>query len=206
MRYITHSCRFVLTAAAAAMLAFPATAPAQAMASSNSSSRSADSVPVSPEYRLVPGDKLRIEVYKDAQLSQSAQIRPDGKITLPFIGDIPASDRTPSELRDAITGALKEYVNNPSVTVIVVETVTPTAYVMGEVRSPGAVVLQRELTVLQALALSGGLTEFARENDIRVLRRTDKGPETIAFRYKDALKGSDQTHLTLRPGDTVIVP
>ena len=73
------------------------------------------------EYRLGPGDKLRIEVYKDPQLSQSVQVRPDGKITLPLIGDIEASGRTPIELRDTIATSLKEYITNPTVTVIVVE-------------------------------------------------------------------------------------
>ena len=87
------------------------------------------------DYKLVPGDKLRIEVYKDAQLSQSLQVRPDGKITLPLVGDIPAAGRTSSELRDVITTSLKEYNTNPVVTVIVVETVPPTIYVMGEVNN-----------------------------------------------------------------------
>ena len=73
------------------------------------------------EYRMSPGDKLRIEVYKDAQLSQSVQVRPDGKVTLPLIGDIQANGRTPIELRDAIGAAFKEYITNPTVTVIVVE-------------------------------------------------------------------------------------
>lgn len=203
MRYITCFCRFALPALVASVTLLSASAAAQTASASRTP---AAVVPTAPEYRLVPGDKLRIEVYKDAQLSQSAQIRPDGKITMPFIGDITASDRTPSELRDAITTALKEYVNNPSVTVIVVETTTPTAYVMGEVRTPGAVTLQGDLTVLQALALAGGLTEFARQNDIKVLRKTSTGVDTITFRYKDALKGSEQTQLSLRPGDTVIVP
>src|SRR4029079_13175940 len=90
------------------------------------------------EYRLVQGDKLRIEVYKDAQLSQSVQIRPDGKITLPLVGDIPAIGRTPGELRDEITKELTEYVARPVVTVIVVEATAPVAYVVGEVTHPGS--------------------------------------------------------------------
>ncbi|MGE3511134.1 MAG: polysaccharide biosynthesis/export family protein, partial [Vicinamibacterales bacterium] len=77
--------------------------------------------PPSRDYRLVSGDKLRIEVYKDAQLSQSLQVRPDGKITMPLIGDLEAAGRTSLELRDRITTALKEYMTNPVVTVIVVE-------------------------------------------------------------------------------------
>src|SRR3954471_16209814 len=75
----------------------------------------------SNDYRLGPGDKLRIEVYKDPQLSQSVQVRPDGKITLPLVGDVDATGKTPIELRDTLATSLKEYMNNPTVTVIVVE-------------------------------------------------------------------------------------
>ena len=194
--------RFALAAPIIAM-AMPVAASAQANATASSATAR---TPVPAEYRLVPGDKLRIEVYKDAQLSQSAQVRPDGKITMPLIGDIAAVNQTPTQLRETITESLKEYMNNPSVTVIVVETVVPTAYVMGEVRSPGAVQLQREMTVLQALALAGGLTEFAKSGDIRVLRTTALGMETLPFRYKDALKGVAAAQMTLRPGDTIVVP
>src|SRR6059036_1525664 len=91
---------------------------------------------INDEYRLGPGDKLRIEVYKDAQLSQSVQVRPDGKITLPLAGDIDASGKTPLELRDTVGKALKEYMTNPVVTVIVVEASAATAYVIGEVARP----------------------------------------------------------------------
>jgi polysaccharide export outer membrane protein len=160
---------------------------------------------VSEEYRLGPGDKLRIEVYKDPQLSQSAQIRPDGKITVPLVGDVEASGRTPLELRDALTTALKQYMTNPSVTVIVVEATAATAYVLGEVNHPGAVTLQAPLTILQALAIAGGLKDFADAKNIRILRKTPKGVETIAFNYKDALKSS-RAPIYLRPGDTVVVP
>src|SRR5215475_4269191 len=79
--------------------------------------------PVADEYRLGPGDKLRVEVYKDPQLSQSVQIRPDGKITLPLVGDVDATGRTPMQLRDQLATSLKEYITNPTVTVIVVEAV-----------------------------------------------------------------------------------
>jgi polysaccharide export outer membrane protein len=157
------------------------------------------------EYKLGAGDKLRIEVYKDQQLSQSVQVRPDGKVTLPLIGDIDAAGMTPIELRDRITQQLKEYVTNPTVTVIVVEATAATAYVMGEVNKPGAVALQAPLTVLQALALAGGLRDFADAKNIRILRRSPRGVETIPFNYKDAVK-SARAPLYLRPGDTVVVP
>jgi polysaccharide export outer membrane protein len=157
------------------------------------------------EYRLGAGDKLRIEVYKDTQLSQSVQVRPDGKITLPLIGDLVALDRTPLELRDAIATQLKEYMTNPSVTVIVVEALAATAYVMGEVNHPGAVTLQGgALTVIQALALAGGVKDFADTKNIRILRRSTTSTQTIPFNYKDAIRGAAPVYL--RPGDTVVVP
>jgi polysaccharide export outer membrane protein len=159
------------------------------------------------EYRLGPGDKLRIEVYKDAQLSQSVQVRPDGKITLPLVGDIEATGRTPIEMRDTITKSLKEYVTNPTVTVIVVEALASKVYVMGEVTHPGTMDLHGPTTILQALAMAGGFKEFANTKDVKVLRPNgDRGAiQTIRFNYKDVLNG-DAKPFYLRSGDTVVVP
>lgn len=160
------------------------------------------------DYRLTPGDKLRVEVYKDAQLSQSLQVRPDGKVTLPLLGDIVASELTPIQLRDRIATGLKEYVTNPVVTVIVVEASPVTVYVMGEVMQPGAIPMRGTMTVLQALAMAGGFREFANTKDIRILRKTSsKGTsvETIKFNYNDAVKGY-AAPLFLSPGDMVVVP
>jgi polysaccharide export outer membrane protein len=173
--------------------------------------KDADKKPATPapsitdEYRLGAGDKLRIEVYKDAQLSQSVQVRPDGKITLPLVGDLEATNRTPIELRDTIATSLKEYMTNPVVTVIVVEATAATAYVMGEVNHPGSVNLQAPLTVLQALALAGGLKDFADAKNIKILRKTPSGVQAIAFNYKDAVRSS-RAPVYLRPGDTIVVP
>ncbi len=159
----------------------------------------------SADYKLVTGDKLRIEVYKDAQLSQSLQIRPDGKITLPLVGDVMAAGRTSTELRDSIAGALKDYITNPVVTVIVVETVPQEIYVMGEVNTPGPQPLKGQLSILQALATAGGFKDFARTKDIRIQRKTPTGTQTIPFNYKDAMRGEGRT-IFLQPGDIVIVP
>jgi polysaccharide export outer membrane protein len=156
------------------------------------------------DYRLTAGDKLRIEVYRDTQMSQSVQVRPDGKITLPLLGDLEANGRTPIELRDVIAKQLKEYMTNPVVTVIVVEATPAVAYVTGEVNHPGAVMIQSQLTVLQALAIAGGLKDFANAKNIRILRRSSLGVQTIAFNYKEAIRGSAPVYL--RPGDTVVVP
>jgi polysaccharide export outer membrane protein len=199
---------FAVAAAAAicALAPRPAAAGPHPSALSEPDKKPAPKAPSVPdEYRMSPGDKLRIEVYKDAQLSQSVQVRPDGKVTLPLIGDIVASGRTPMELRDGIGAALKEYVTNPTVTVIVVEAATATAYVMGEVNHPGAVSLTSPLTVLQALAMAGGLKDFADTKKIRILRKDPSGEQVIPFNYKDAMK-SPRAPIYLRPGDTVVVP
>ena len=164
--------------------------------------------PIGDDYRLGPGDKLRIEVYKDSQLSQSVQVRPDGKITLPLIGDLEASSHTPIELRDTITTSLKEYITNPTVTVIVVEALASQVYVMGEVTRPGTMQLHGPTTILQALAMAGGFKEFANTKEVKVLRPRGDGNtsmETIRFNYKDVING-DAKPFYLRSGDTVIVP
>ena len=188
-----------------------AVAAAQPSARAEGDTRPKPAAPESmAEYRLGPGDKLRIEVYKDAQLSQSLQIRPDGKITLPLVGDVAAAGRTPMELRDAIGAALKDFITNPVVTVIVTEATpppVPVVYVTGEVNKPGALSLTiGPMSVLQALAMAGGLTDFADRKDIRILRKGEKGMETLKFNYKDALKDNNTREpLLLQAGDTVIV-
>jgi polysaccharide export outer membrane protein len=158
-----------------------------------------------PDYRISPGDKLRIEVYRDQQLSQSLQVRPDGKITLPLLGDLQASGLTPIELRDQVATSLKEYVTNPVVTVIVTEAVAPTVFVMGEVNNPGSIAMQGPMSVMQALAMAGGFKDFANTKNIRILRHSKRGTQTLPFNYKDALKGEGEM-VMLAPGDTVIVP
>ena len=177
----------------------------QQPAAASSAPASAAAANTTADYKLVPGDKLRIEVYKDAQLSQSLQVRPDGKITLPLVGDLAAAGRTSNELRDTITNSLKEYNTNPVVTVIVVETVPPTIYVMGEVNNPGPQPLTGEVTVLQALATAGGFKDFAKTRDIRIQRKGAAGLTTLHFDYKDAVNGKGKI-IVLQPGDTIIVP
>jgi polysaccharide export outer membrane protein len=152
------------------------------------------------DYRLVPGDKLRIEVYKDPQLSQSVQVRPDGKITLPLANDVNAAGQTPTELRDSIVAALKPYMSNPTVTVMVVETVPPVVYVMGEVNAPGPQPLVGKMDVLQALATAKGFKDFADTKNI-VIRR---GTQVLTFNYNQAINGRGAP-MVLQPGDTIVV-
>jgi polysaccharide export outer membrane protein len=220
MMHITHtfSPRSLATAllTAATLVAVPAVTFAQApvptrFASDPKAPAESKAKPDAPpsvpaDYRLNAGDKLRISVYKDPGSSlDSVQVRPDGKITMPFIGDLDATGHTTSELRDAITHSLKEYVNNPVVTVIVLEATTPVVFVLGQVGHPGTVKLEGPMTVLQALAVAGGLKDFANEKNIRILRKGPNGTETIPFNYRDASRGHGSNPY-LQPGDTVVVP
>ena len=157
------------------------------------------------DYRLVNGDKLRVEVYKDPQLSQSLQIRPDGKITLPLVGDVPAAGRTSSELRDSIAASLKEYMGNPVVTVIVVETVPQTIYVMGEVSRRARSRSGETSQSCRRLRRRAGSRTSRRRRSIKILRPGPKGTTTLSFNYNDAVKGEAKV-INLQPGDTVIVP
>jgi polysaccharide export outer membrane protein len=165
----------------------------------------ASGVNVPPDYRLIVGDKLRIEVYKDPQLSQSLQIRPDGKITLPLIGDVMASGQTPLALRDSIATSLKEYVTNPVVTVIVVEAQPQTFSVIGEVNHPGVHPYKGMITMLDALAMAGGFKDFANTKNIIIQRSTKAGLQRIPFNYKDAVK-RDSKSVFVEAGDIIIVP
>jgi len=205
MKHTTFISRLGVVPLAGLCTLVPRPAAANPSGREDTDTKAAQAAATDPEYRMGPGDKLRIEVYKDPQLSQSLQVRPDGKITLPLVADIQASGLTPIQLRDDLTTRLKEYITNPVVTVIVVEASAATAYVVGEVNHPGSVTLQGgQLTVLQALALAGGLKDFANSKNIRILRKSIVGVQTINFNYKDAIRGAQSVYL--RPGDTVVVP
>jgi polysaccharide export outer membrane protein len=183
-----------------------ATAPAPPSTSTGrTTARAATARWTEQDYRLGAGDKLRVEVYKQDQISQSLQIRPDGKITLLFVGDIPAAGRTSIELGEAVAAALKEYVNNPVVTVTVQEAVSAQISVIGEVVNNGPQVMNGSLTALQALAKAGGLREFANKKRIHILRGTPTGQQSIPFDYKKAING-DAEPFYLQPGDVIVVP
>lgn len=186
-------------------------APATPQTAANSAARTtaprAANVPVQPEYRIGAGDKLQINVYKEADLSPALQVRPDGRITMPLVGDIAAAGQTPMQLQRRLAESLREYVANPVVTVMVTEVADRVVYVMGEVAQPGAIPLKGSMTVLQALAMAGGFKEFAKPGSIKVLRKVPNSDrvETIPFSYKDAIRNEAQVFY-LAEGDTVVVP
>ena len=188
------------------LLAVPTAALAQAQTTASVTTDRSATPTAAADYRLVAGDKLRVEVYKEPQLSQSVQIRPDGKITLPLVGDVPAAGVTPRELTLTVTERMREFVMAPAVTVIVAETIPAVIYVMGEVTKPGALPITGSMTVVQALAVAGGFKDFANPRKIRILRTGANGNvQTIDFDYRDAIARGDRP-LLLQSGDTVIVP
>ena len=196
-----------LTCLAPALVSAQSTPPpVQQPVGTTGAARPASSAATSPDYKLGTGDKLRVEVYKEPQLSQNLQIRPDGKITLPLLGDVVAAGVTPRDLTDTLTERFREFLNTPVVTVIVAEAVPPVVYVLGEVNNPGAQSLAGPTTVLQALSLAGGFKDFANQKNIRILRnRPDGTVQTVPFNYKDAIKSASKPMMVV-PGDTIIVP
>src|SRR6266403_3520446 len=123
-----------------------------------------------PAYKIGPQDVLKIDVWREDQLTRTVPVRPDGKITLPLLNDVQAAGLTPMDLAGVIRDELKNYVNNPQVTVSVTEINSRRIYVTGEVARAGAYPLLPQMTVLQALSSSGGFTQFARLKNIHVLR------------------------------------
>lgn len=158
-------------------------------------------------YKIGPQDVLRIDVWREDQLTRTVPVRPDGKITLPLLNDVQAVGMTPMQLAGVISDGLKKYINSPQVTVSVTEINSRRVYVTGEVTRPGAFPLLPDMTVLQALTSAGGFTQFARIKSIYVLRMEGKQQVKHAFNYKDVISGKKaEDNIQLHPGDTVVVP
>ena len=160
------------------------------------------------EYVIGPEDVLAINVWKEPEISRSVPVRPDGKISLPLVGDLPASGLTTDKLRDNIAAKLKEYISDPEVIVIVQEVRSRSFNIVGKVGKPGSYDLAKPMTVLDAIAVAGGFQDFAKSGKIYVLRReADGSRKMLPFNYKSVIKGRglDQ-NVELQPGDTVVVP
>jgi polysaccharide biosynthesis/export protein len=161
---------------------------------------------VSPtEYVIGPGDVLHISVWNEPQLTVTATVRPDGKITIPLLYEVTVSGKTPDGLQKEFTDKLVRFVHKPHVTVTVQEIHSRMVFITGEVQRPGAYPLVSTMNVVQLVARSGGLTDFAKQKKIYVLR-ADKTTR-IDVNYEKALKGqAPQQNIDLAPGDTVVVP
>lgn len=160
-----------------------------------------------PSYQLGPEDIVMISVWKDEHLTREVVVRPDGMISFPLIGDVPATGRTVEDLRLEITKRLARYIPNPHVSVSAMKLQSYKIYVMGRVNKPGEYLVGHYTDVLQALSLAGGLTPFASENDIKIIRRDTNEERVFGFRYGDIQKGRDlKQNILLQRGDVVMVP
>lgn len=159
-------------------------------------------------YRLNAGDVLLISVWKEEHLQREVVVLPDGTITFPLAGHMPAAGLSPQQLQDALHKRLKAFFADPVITVSVVAVTGNKIYVLGQVNNPGEFQANRPIDVIQALSLAGGLTTFAAENAIKVLRRDASGNQrAFDFRYADISRGRNlESNILLQSGDIVLVP
>lgn len=160
-----------------------------------------------PLYVIKPNDTLEIVVWGEPAMSRQVLVRPDGRIAIPLVQDLQAADLTPVELKAQIEQRLQDYVDSPNVTVIVEAIQSYKVYVIGKVQNPGGIVVEKPITVLQALTLAGGFQDYANPSDINIVRTFGVEHAVFPFNYKDVIKGKN-THenILLRSGDVVVVP
>lgn len=162
---------------------------------------------VDPTYVIGPDDVLTVLFWRDKETSTEVVVRPDGKITLPLINDVQAAGLTPDALRARVQEAALQYFQEPSVSVVVKQVNSRKVYVTGSVAKPGTYPLTSQTTVLQILAMAGGLTEYAKKDRIGVLRVQNGQSQRFVFNYKDVMEGKKlEQNIVLKPGDTVMVP
>jgi polysaccharide export outer membrane protein len=190
----------------------PATAPATAPAPSATAVQPATRPAVvgiepPPGYLIGADDILNVVFWREKEMSTDVVVRPDGRITLPLISDVHASGLTPEQLRARIHEEASKYIQDPSVTVVVKQINSRRVFVTGLVGKPGAYPLSNPTTVLQLLSMAGGISEFADQKKIIVLRNENGQQKALKFNYKDVTRGRNlQQNVLLEPGDTVVVP
>jgi polysaccharide biosynthesis/export protein len=163
---------------------------------------------VDPNFIIGPSDVLKVSVWKEPEISGTVPVRLDGKITLPLAGDVMASGLTTDQLQLSIKEKLESYLTDPEVTVIVQEAKSKKVNIFGRVSKPGSYELTKPTTVLDGIAMAGGLGDFAKASKIYVLRADANGQtQRLKFNYKDVLKGKNPAqNIQLLPHDTIVVP
>jgi len=165
------------------------------------------SVAVDTGYQIGPEDILEISVWKEEGLKKEVLVRPDGGVSFPLVGEIQAVGKTAGQLQKEITQRLDKFIPDPVVSVSLLKVVGNKIYVIGKVNRPGEFPAGRYVDVLQALSMAGGLTPYAAENDIKVLRKENGKDVVLPFRYSQVQKGQDlEQNIILKSGDTVVVP
>lgn len=170
-------------------------------------------------YRLQPGDTIQVSVWQEPKLDRQLVVAPDGTVAMPLVGHVSAGGRSAQQVEKAIRAKLQtQYTSELDVTVSLVaqppekveeedEKIEPSFFVMGEVNKPGEFLIKKRITVLQALAMGGGLSAFAAQRRIQVHRKVDGEDAIFQFDYRAFENGRDVTgNISLRPGDVVVVP
>lgn len=163
---------------------------------------------LSSDYKIGPGDILEISVYGEESLNKKdLVVRPDGKVSFPLVGDVQVGGLTTLQAKEAVEQSLHEYVPDAVAAVSIIQLGSLQYYVVGKVNKPGMYNVSKPLTVLQALAMAGGLTPFAQEGNIVILRNSGKETVRLPFNYKKIKKGRGvEENVTLERGDVVVVP
>jgi polysaccharide biosynthesis/export protein len=158
------------------------------------------------EFRLGPEDVIEISVYQEKELSITVPVRPDGKISIPLVGEMPASGKTATELQKEIAFKYAQFIAQPAVTVVVKEVNSPKVSVLGEVKTPGVYKIKERATVLDAIAMAGGLTEFAKKDKITVIRvETNGNQQHINVKLDDQIKKGKSGPFFVLPYDKIYV-
>ncbi|HET7218502.1 MAG TPA: polysaccharide biosynthesis/export family protein [Vicinamibacterales bacterium] len=206
----SHRTRVIAAACAGAFvaaLAAPPAAFAQAAPAGAAAPRvTGPTVELPPEYVIGADDVLGIVFWRDTDMTGDVTVRPDGKITLPLLGDMTAVGLTPEALKEQITKAASKLIEDPTVTVVVRAINSRKVYITGQVVAPKDYALTRELTVMQLISLAGGLTEYANKKNITVLRTENGQQKVFKVNYNEISEGKNLAqNIVLKPGDTVLV-
>lgn len=210
------ACIALLTVLSTLAIGQEPAAPGAPAASQPSGTTAAPNKPAGPTgdvlrpdaYVIGAEDVISVYVWKEPDMSKSVPVRPDGMISLPLVGEVKAAGYTPVQLQEVLTEAMRKYVSEPQVTVVVEKVASLNFNIVGEVAKPGYYPLTRRLTVLDAISLAGGFKDFAKSKKIYVLRTNANGTqERLPFNYKDVIAGKNaQQNIALQPRDTVVVP
>ena len=210
--------RTILTLCLSSLLAFPAAAGQNSEAKKPADDKSAATKPaidtakpapkVDPDYVIGVDDVLAVHVWREPEMSRAVAVRPDGKITLPLLGEFEADGKTPKELEAYILKKLQTLVTNPEVSVIVQDIRSQKFNVVGEVNKPGTYALSSPMTVLDAIAMAGGFKDFAKPKKMYILRKyRDGNTVRISVNYNKIIKGEGpEQNVRLQTRDTIVVP
>jgi polysaccharide biosynthesis/export protein len=158
------------------------------------------------EFRLGPDDVIEVSVYQEKELSATVPVRPDGKISIPLIGEMPASGKTATELQKEISLRYAKFISEPAVTVVVKEVNSPKVSVLGEVKNPGMYKIKDRATVLDAIAMAGGTTEYAKRDKVTLIRVNAAGETSrVKVNLDDQIKGRRGNPIYILPYDKIYV-